>query len=128
MKAPIRVAVTGAAGNIGYSLLWRIASGDCFGPISRSILQLLEVTPALEKLSTARSWSSSRLARCRSCTAWSAATTSNVAFGDADADLPGRLAAPHEGHEPLRSGRRQRPDLHRARARRSTPSPSARSR
>ena len=31
MKETIRVAVTGAAGNIGYALLWRIASGDCFG-------------------------------------------------------------------------------------------------
>jgi malate dehydrogenase len=51
MKAPIHVAVTGAAGNIGYSLLWRIASGDCFGPDQPVILQLLEVTPALEKLS-----------------------------------------------------------------------------
>jgi malate dehydrogenase len=51
MPAPLRVAVTGAAGNIGYSLLWRIASGDCFGPDQPVILQLLEVTPALEKLS-----------------------------------------------------------------------------
>jgi len=50
MKAPIRVAVTGAAGNIGYSLLWRVASGDCFGPDQPVILQLLEITPALEKL------------------------------------------------------------------------------
>ena len=32
MLPPIRVAVTGAAGNIGYALLWRIASGSCFGP------------------------------------------------------------------------------------------------
>src|SRR5688500_10203816 len=50
MKPPIRVAVTGAAGNIGYSLLWRIASGDCFGPDQPVVLQLLEVTPALERL------------------------------------------------------------------------------
>jgi len=50
MKAPIRVAVTGAAGNIGYSLLWRIASGDCFGPDQPIILQLLEITPVLERL------------------------------------------------------------------------------
>ncbi len=50
MKAPIRVAVTGAAGNIGYSLLWRVASGDCFGPDQPIILQLLEITPVLEKL------------------------------------------------------------------------------
>lgn len=50
MHAPIRVAVTGAAGNIGYSLLWRIASGDCFGADQPVILQLLEITPALERL------------------------------------------------------------------------------
>ncbi|MBL8619362.1 MAG: malate dehydrogenase [Deltaproteobacteria bacterium] len=50
MKAPIRVAVTGAAGNIGYALLFRIASGDCFGKDQPVILQLLEVTPALGKL------------------------------------------------------------------------------
>ncbi len=50
MNAPIRVAVTGAAGNIGYSLLWRIASGNCFGPDQPVILQLLEITPAMSKL------------------------------------------------------------------------------
>lgn len=50
MNAPIRVAVTGAAGNIGYSLLWRIASGDCFGPDQPVILQLLEIPPAMSKL------------------------------------------------------------------------------
>ena len=50
MNDPIRVAVTGAAGNIGYSLLWRIASGDCFGPDQPVILQLLEITPAMERL------------------------------------------------------------------------------
>jgi malate dehydrogenase len=50
MAAPLRVAVTGAAGNIGYSLLWRIAAGDCFGPDQPVILQLLEITPALDKL------------------------------------------------------------------------------
>jgi malate dehydrogenase len=50
VKAPIRVAVTGAAGNIGYSLLWQIAGGACFGADQPVILQLLEVTPVLEKL------------------------------------------------------------------------------
>jgi len=50
MKPAIRVAVTGAAGNIGYSLLWRIASGDCFGADQPIRLQLLEITPALERL------------------------------------------------------------------------------
>ena len=42
MKAPIRVAVTGAAGQIGYSLLFRIASGAMFGPDQPVILQLIE--------------------------------------------------------------------------------------
>lgn len=50
MKAPIRVAVTGAAGNIGYSLLWRVASGDCFGSDQPVILQLLEIPPAMDRL------------------------------------------------------------------------------
>ncbi|HYE17892.1 MAG TPA: malate dehydrogenase [Tepidisphaeraceae bacterium] len=43
MKAPIRVAVTGPAGQIGYALLFRIASGQMFGPDQPVILQLLEV-------------------------------------------------------------------------------------
>jgi malate dehydrogenase len=42
-KKPIRVAVTGPAGNIGYSLLFRIAAGDMFGPDQPIILQLLEI-------------------------------------------------------------------------------------
>ena len=50
MKAPIRVAVTGAAGQIGYSLLVRIASGAMFGPDQPVILQLLEIEPALPAL------------------------------------------------------------------------------
>ncbi len=48
MKAPVRVAVTGAAGQIGYSLLFRIAAGDMLGKDQPVILQLLEITPALE--------------------------------------------------------------------------------
>ena len=50
MKAPVRVAVTGSAGQIGYSLLFRIASGDMLGPDQPVILQLLEITPALKAL------------------------------------------------------------------------------
>jgi malate dehydrogenase len=50
MNAPIRVAVTGAAGNIGYSLLWRVASGNCFGPNQPVILQLLEIPPGMKRL------------------------------------------------------------------------------
>ena len=50
MKAPVRVAVTGAAGQIGYSLLFRIASGQMLGADQPVILQLLEVTPAMKAL------------------------------------------------------------------------------
>ena len=47
---PIRVAVTGAAGQIGYSLLFRIASGAMFGPDQPVILSLIEIEPALPAL------------------------------------------------------------------------------
>ncbi len=50
MKQPVRVAVTGAAGQIGYSLVFRIASGDLLGPDQPVILSLLEITPALPAL------------------------------------------------------------------------------
>jgi malate dehydrogenase len=50
MKDPVRVAVTGAAGQIGYSLLFRIASGAMLGPDQPVILQMLEITPALPVL------------------------------------------------------------------------------
>ncbi|MBI1296853.1 malate dehydrogenase [bacterium] len=50
MVSPIRVAVTGAAGNIGYALLYRIANGDLFGPDQPVILQMLEITPAMKAL------------------------------------------------------------------------------
>ncbi len=50
MKAPIRVAVTGAAGNIGYALIFRIASGEVFGPDQPVILHLVEVPPVLKAL------------------------------------------------------------------------------
>src|SRR3954468_4290417 len=48
--SPIRVAVTGAAGQIGYSLLFRIASGAMFGPQQPVILHLIEIEPALPAL------------------------------------------------------------------------------
>ncbi|HVS03033.1 MAG TPA: malate dehydrogenase [Thermoanaerobaculia bacterium] len=50
MKRPARVAVTGAAGNIGYALTFRIAAGDLLGPAQPVILQLLEIPPALDAL------------------------------------------------------------------------------
>src|SRR5512136_562292 len=48
--SPIRVAVTGAAGQIGYSLLFRIASGAMFGPNQPVVLHLIEIEPALRAL------------------------------------------------------------------------------
>ncbi len=49
-KKPVRIAITGAAGQIGYQLSFRIAAGDLFGPQQSVMLQLLEVTPALGAL------------------------------------------------------------------------------
>lgn len=50
MNAPKRIAITGAAGQIGYQLCFRIASGDLLGPNQPVILQLLEIPPALDML------------------------------------------------------------------------------
>src|SRR5213082_2115595 len=50
MKTPIKVAVTGAAGQIGYALLFRIASGQMFGPDQPLILHLIEIPDALSAL------------------------------------------------------------------------------
>src|SRR6266566_4979403 len=49
-RSPVRVAVTGAAGQIGYSLLFRIASGAVFGPEQPVVLHLIEIEPALSAL------------------------------------------------------------------------------
>ncbi|MDD9894092.1 MAG: malate dehydrogenase [Gammaproteobacteria bacterium] len=50
MKQPLRVTITGAAGQIGYAMAFRIASGDMLGKDQPVILQLLEITPALDAL------------------------------------------------------------------------------
>ncbi|TVR34776.1 MAG: malate dehydrogenase [Nitriliruptor sp.] len=50
MSTPVRVAITGAAGQIGYALVFRIASGQMFGPDTPVHLQMLEITPALGAL------------------------------------------------------------------------------
>lgn len=50
MKTPVRVTITGAAGQIGYALAFRIASGDMLGKDQPVILQLLEITPSMEML------------------------------------------------------------------------------
>lgn len=54
MKAPVRVTVTGAAGQIGYALLFRIASGAMLGDDQPVILQLLDIAPAMEALEGVR--------------------------------------------------------------------------
>ncbi len=54
MKSPVRVTVTGAAGQIGYALLFRIASGAMLGDDQPVILQLLDITPAMEALEGVR--------------------------------------------------------------------------
>ena len=50
MKSPLHIAITGAAGQIGYSLLFRIASGSMFGPEQPVVLHLIEIEPALPAL------------------------------------------------------------------------------
>jgi len=79
---PVRVAVTGAAGQIGYSLLFRIASGSMLGPDQPVILQLLEITPALDALKGV----AMELEDCAFPLLHGIVQTddANVAFGDAD--------------------------------------------
>ena len=50
MTSPVRITITGAAGHISYSLLFRIAAGEMLGPNQPVILQMLEITPALDAL------------------------------------------------------------------------------
>ena len=50
MNKPVRIAVTGAAGQIGYQLCFRIAAGDMLGPNQPVILQLIEIPPAIDEL------------------------------------------------------------------------------
>ncbi|MFN8018217.1 MAG: malate dehydrogenase [Acidimicrobiales bacterium] len=82
---PVRVAVTGGAGQIGYSLLFRIASGALLGPDTPVILQLLEITPALGALDGV----GMELEDCAFPLLAGIVKTDdpNVAFGDADIAL-----------------------------------------
>ena len=50
MKTPVRVAITGAAGQISYSIIFRIAAGDMLGKDQPVILQLIEIPPAMDAL------------------------------------------------------------------------------
>jgi malate dehydrogenase len=85
MTTPVRVAVTGAAGQIGYSLLFRIASGTMLGPDTPVSLQLLEITPALGALEGVKMElddGAFPLLHSITCT-----DDADVAFGDADVAL-----------------------------------------
>ncbi|MFV0525483.1 MAG: malate dehydrogenase [Acidimicrobiales bacterium] len=81
-KSPVRVTVTGAAGQIGYSLLFRIASGEMLGPDQPVILQMLEITPALGALDGV----AMELEDCAFplLAGMVKSDDANVAFGDAD--------------------------------------------
>jgi malate dehydrogenase len=85
MTSPVRVAVTGAAGQIGYSLLFRIASGAMLGPDTPVVLQLLEITPALGALEGVRM----ELDDCAFPLLTDVVCTddADLAFGDADVAL-----------------------------------------
>jgi len=85
MNTPVRVVVTGAAGQIGYSLLFRIASGAMLGADTPVILQLLEITPALKALEGVKM----ELDDCAFPLLAGVVCTddANVAFGDADVAL-----------------------------------------
>ncbi|MDJ0656390.1 MAG: malate dehydrogenase [Xanthomonadales bacterium] len=82
MKSPVRVAITGAAGQIGYQLCFRIASGDMLGPDQPIILQLLEIPPAMDALGGV----AMELNDCAFPLLAGVVTTddANVAFKDAD--------------------------------------------
>jgi len=85
MTTPVRITVTGAAGQIGYGILFRIASGQMLGPDTPVILQLLEVTPALGSLNGVKM----ELDDCAYAPLVDVITTddANIAFGDTDIAL-----------------------------------------
>ena len=85
MTTPVRITVTGAAGQIGYGILFRIASGQMLGANTPVILQLLEVTPALGALNGVKM----ELDDCAYSPLVDVITTddANIAFGDTDIAL-----------------------------------------
>ena len=87
MKKPLRVAVTGAAGQIGYSLLFRVASGALLGPDQPVILQLLELP--IDKVQAALKGVMMELEDCAFplLAGMTGSGDANVAFKDADVAL-----------------------------------------
>ena len=111
-QSPVRVAVTGAAGQIGYSLLFRIASGHLLGPDQPVILQLLEITPAMQALEGVVM----ELEDCAFPLLAGIETSDdpNVAFDGANVGLLVGSRPRSQGHGAQGPARGQRRDLHRA--------------
>ena len=126
-KAPITVAVTGAAGQIGYSLLFRIANGDMLGKDQPVILQLLEIPD--EKAQKALKGVMMEIDDCAFplLAGMTAHSDPMTAFKDADFALlvGARPRGPGMERKDLLEPMRR---SSRSRARRSTPSPRATSR
>ena len=112
-RSPIRVAVTGAAGNIGYALLFRIASGEMFGTDQPVILQLLEIP--VEGPQKALKGVAMELDDCAFPLLQDMVLTgdADVAFKDANWCPAGRLQAARPRHGARRPAEGQRQDLHR---------------
>lgn len=93
MSKPVRIAVTGAAGQISYSLLFRIAAGELLGPNQPVILQLLEITPALTALEGVRM----ELADCAFPNVQDIVCTDSAAIAFKDVDLAFLVGAKPRG-------------------------------
>ena len=124
MKPPVRVAVTGAAGQIGYALLFRIASGEMLGKDQPVILQLLEIPD--EKAQKALKGVMMELDDCAFplLAGMQAHGDPMTAFKDADYALLVGATAARPGHGTQGPAGRQRADLHRAGQGARTRSPS----
>ena len=109
MNKPVRVTITGAAGQIGYQLAFRIASGQMLGQDQPVILQLLEIPPALGALQGVVM----ELNDCAFPTLHGIVATddANVGFKDADLCAAGGRQTAGPGHGTQRSAARQREDL-----------------
>ena len=128
MKSPVRVAVTGAAGQIGYALLFRIASGEMLGQDQPVILQLLELP--IDKAQAALNGVMMELEDCAFPLLAGMIGTADpkVAFKDADYRAAGRRQAARPRAWSARTCCSRTPRSSSSRARRSMPSPRATSR
>jgi malate dehydrogenase len=93
MKKPIKISITGAAGHIGYALVFRVASGAMFGPDQPVILRLLEVPQALSSLSGV----GMELEDCAFPLLYDVVLTDDVAIGFRDADCAVLVGAKPRG-------------------------------